>query len=150
VITLPIGPIAPNAAIHVSIADPVLAGNVAAAIAAAIESMPPLDVACPLVHLRSRKRLAAIAAELLGAIAIVAVTERNGRHLVTLVDGIRAAGAAGIQLVWNGEPRGERHVFAALERARANPAAAPVVVATTGEPVPALLLLIAHRLRRNS
>jgi len=78
---------------------------------------------------------------------MVGVTARNSRHLVAIVDGLRAAGVAGIQLVWDGES-GERHVFAALERARSNPAAAPVVLATGLEPVPALHTLIAHRNQR--
>lgn len=147
---IPVGEVARDAAIEVAIADPALAGRVASAIEIAVAaiSVPPL--AHPIVHLRSRRRLAERGAELTGAIAIVRVTRNNARHLVELIDGLRAAGAAGIQLVWDttADPGAERHVFAALERARAAPAAAPVVVATTLDPVPVLRLLIAHRPRR--
>jgi hypothetical protein len=106
----------------------------------------------PTVRLRSRKQLAEVASRLGGAIAIVPVTAKNARHLMALVDGIRAAGAIGVQLVWDGAapPRAEveRHVFAVLERARATPGEPPVVVAATEVPVTALELLVAHRSRR--
>lgn len=150
-IRVPVGPVARDAAIQVGIADPALATAVADAVAGALAALEVPPLANPLVHLRSRKRLAALALDgsLAGAIAIVGVTPRNARHLVALIDGLRAAGVAGIQLVWDARD-GERHVFAALERARANPAAAPVVLATTPDPVPALRLLIEHRLRRST
>jgi hypothetical protein len=141
-----------EARIGVAIADPARAQAVAAAVAEAIRaagaSAAP-DRAARTVRLRSRKRLARIAGELTGAIAIVPVTARNARHLVALVEGVRAAGAIGVQLVWDGElpPRAEvePHVFAALERARATPDQPPVVLATSDRPVPALHLLVAHR-----
>jgi hypothetical protein len=147
-----VGPIARDATIQIGVADPALATTIASAVTGALATLEIPELACPLVHLRSRKRLAALVLDgsLAGAIAIVGVTPRNARHLVTLIDGLRAAGAAGIQLVWDGDARDERHVFAALERARATPAAAPVVVATGSEPAPALRLLIAHRLRRST
>jgi hypothetical protein len=80
-------------------------------------------------------------------VAIVRVSRDNARGLVDRVDELRAAGAVAIQLVWDGRDRGrlERHVFAALERGRASPAAAPVVLADTDEPVAALLMLIELR-----
>lgn len=147
---IPVGEVARDAAIEVAIADPALAGRVAAAIEGAVAAIEVPALAHPVIYLRSRRRLAERGAALAGAIAIVGVTRTNARHLVELIDGLRAAGAAGIQLVWDpaADARAERHVFAALERARAAPAAAPVVVATTLEPVPALRLLIAHRSRR--
>jgi len=141
-----------EASIGVAIADPSLAQAITAAVAAAIRDAgpdrAPADRART-VRLRSRKRLACVAGQLAGAIAIVPVTARNARHLVALVDGIRAAGAAGVQLVWDGAvpPRAavERHVFAVLERARATPNDPPVVLATSDLPVAALHLLVAHR-----
>jgi len=141
-----------EAKIGVAVADPALAQalttSVAAAIQAAVaESKPPEHTRT--VRLRSRKRLAREAGQITGAIAIVPVTARNARHLVEFVDGIRAAGAIGVQLVWDGAtpPRAtvERHVFAALERARATPNDPPVVLATSDQPASALHLLIAHR-----
>jgi hypothetical protein len=77
----------------------------------------------------------------------VHVTRDTARALVHRVDELRAAGAVAIQLVWDGRDRArcERHVFAALERGRARPAEAPVVLADTAEPVAALGILLAHR-----
>jgi len=147
-VRIPVGPIARDAAIHIGIGDPVLADAVASALRQALAIELPA-LAHPVVYLRSRKRMAERGADLAGALAVVGVTPRNARHLVALIDGLRAAGVVGIQLVWDGIAD-ERHVFAALERARSMPAAAPVVVVdvTTIEPAPALLLLVAHRLRR--
>jgi hypothetical protein len=157
------------ARIAIGVADPVLARalstSIAGAIAGVFAATRGADAAigdaamaiggdgpAPTVRLRSRKRLAQVASRLGGAIAIVPVTAKNARHLVALVDGIRAAGAVGVQLVWDGAvpPRAEveRHVFAVLERARATPGEPPVVVAATEAPVTALELLIAHRSRR--
>jgi hypothetical protein len=103
------------------------------------------------VRLRSRRSIARDPARLAGAIAVVPVTARNARHLVALVDAARAAGAVGVQLAWDGgtPPRAdaERHVFAALERARATPGEPPVVLAAGEAPVSALHVLIAHRHR---
>jgi len=142
-----------EASIGVAVADPALTEALTAAVAeairaAALDREPP-GLAPPTVRLRSRKRLARTAGQLAGALAIVPVTARNARHLVELVDGIRAAGALGIQLVWDGAlpPRAqvEHHVFAALEHARATPSEPPVVLATSEPPAPALHLLVAHR-----
>jgi hypothetical protein len=150
------GGAAREAQVGIAIADPALAQAITAAVTAAVTAAicdagpdrAPADRA-PTVRLRSRKRLARLAGRLTGAIAIVPVTARNARHLVALVDGIRAAGAAGVQLVWDGTqpPRAavERHVFAVLERARATPNDPPVVLATSDPPAAALHLLIAHR-----
>jgi hypothetical protein len=142
-----------EAGVGVAIADPALAQAITAAVAEAIRtagraSEAP-DRAARTVRLRSRKRVARIAGQLAGAIAIVPVTAHNARHLVELVDRLRAAGAIGVQLVWDGAlpPRAavEHHVFAALERARATPGDAPVVLATSDQPAAALHLLIAQR-----
>jgi hypothetical protein len=141
-----------EASIGVAVAEPGLAQALTTAVAEAIQAVaaraePPVHTRT--VRLRSRKRLARDAAELAGAIAIVPVTARNARHLVALVDGIRAAGAIGVQLVWDGAdpPRAsvEPCVFAVLERARATPNEPPVVLATSDQPVPALHLLVAQR-----
>jgi hypothetical protein len=111
--------------IGVHVADPALAAAIEAALAAAIAIPPPPPC----------------------EVAIVRVSRDNARGLVDRVDELRAAGAVAIQLVWDGRDRGrlERHVFAALERGRASPAAAPVVLADTDEPVAALLMLIELR-----
>jgi hypothetical protein len=142
-----------EACVGVAIADPVLAqavtDAVAAALRAAVPGSAPSERAVPTVRLRARKTVAVLADRLAGAIAIVPVTTRNARHLLELVTRLRAAGAIGVQLVWDGAvpPRAavEHHVFAVLERARATPNEAPVVLATSDHPAPALQLLIAHR-----
>ena len=136
-----------EATIVFGVADPALATAMASAIAAALRGFALEPVAPRTVLLRSRRRIPEL--ELAGAIAIVGVTPRNARHLVELVDGVRAAGAIGVQLVWDGAdpPRAavEHHVFAALERARATPGEPPVVLATSDQPAPALCFLVAHR-----
>lgn len=145
-------------AIAVRVADPVLARALAAAIAGAIAAAGEELAAAiadveraPVIRLRARKAVARDPARLAGAIAVVPVTARNARHLVALVDAIRAAGAIGVQLVWDGAspPRAdvERHVFAALERGRATPGEPPVVLAASEAPVSALHIVTAHRLR---
>ena len=142
-----------EASIGVAIADPALAQAVTAAIAAAVQAAvperPPPDRTPPTVRLRARKTVAVRADQLAGAIAIVPVTARNARHLVELIERVRAAGALGVQLVWDGAvpPRAavEHHVFGVLERARATPSQAPVVLAASDQPAPALQLLMAHR-----
>ncbi|MEO8699341.1 MAG: hypothetical protein ABI867_04830 [Kofleriaceae bacterium] len=133
--------------IPVVVKDPVLAAAITQAISAALAETAPVLAEPRLVGLKSRAGLARLLPELPGALAIVTVTPRNARHLVELADGLRAAGAAGIQLVWDGGDRAriERHVFAVLERARATPQLAPIILAATARPVPALLALIAYR-----
>jgi hypothetical protein len=117
--------------------------------APADDPLEPANARVPTVRVRSRKGLTRDAGRLGGAIAIVPVTARNARHLVALVHGARAAGAVGVQLVWDGAdpPRAavEHHVFAALERVRATPGEPPVVLAATDQPVSALHFLVAHR-----
>jgi hypothetical protein len=151
---LPAG--ADTARIAVGVADPELARALTAAMAdavagamSAVATETERADAAPVVRLRSRKAVARESGRLAGAIAVIPVTARNARHLVALVDGVRAAGAIGVQLVWDGAapPRAEveRHVFAALEHARATPGDPPVVLATTDQPVTALHVVIAHR-----
>jgi hypothetical protein len=141
-----------EASVGVAVADPMLAQALTAAIAQAVRDAAPTTEppeCVRTVQVRSRKGLARDVGRLGGAIAIVPVTARNARHLVALVDGARAAGAIGVQLVWDGAdpPRAavEHHVFAALERARATPSEPPVVLATSDQLVPALCFLVAHR-----
>lgn len=145
-------PAARESTLGVAIADPALAArltsSITAAIAHAIDDLfatppPPLRT----IQLRARATASQRADELPGALAIVPVTERNARHLLALVDQLRTAGVAGVQLVWDGaaRPRIERHVFAVLEQARSTPAGPPVVLASTTTPAAALQLLVAHR-----
>jgi hypothetical protein len=145
-----------EATIAVCIADARLAAAVTHGIASAFERQPAVEAEYRTVQLRSRKSLARLGEARAGAeqtIVIVPVTERNARHLLELVDGIRAAGASGVQLVWDGtlpdRARVERHIFAVLERARATPNEPPVVLATSDRPVAALKLLVAHRSKRS-
>jgi hypothetical protein len=145
-------------AIAVRVADPALARALEVAIAGAIagaadelgEAIADAERA-PVVRLRARKAVARDRDRLAGAIAVVPVTVRNARHLVALIEAIRAAGAIGVQLAWDGTSPPhvdvERHVFAALERARATRGEPPVVLAASEAPVPALHIVIAHRLR---
>jgi hypothetical protein len=142
-----------EAQIAVQIADPALAAAVTERIAAAlVAATGALASAAPdaarVIALRSRKALARRVEDVAGALAIVPVTERNARHLLELVDAIRAAGALAVQLVWDGEAppreRVEHHVFAVLERARATPLGPPVVLATDSRPAAALRFLVAN------
>ena len=141
-----------EATITVAIADPDLSRAMTAGIAAAMSGggEPPADHRA--VRVRSRQALARRAASVPGAIAIVPVTVRNAKYLLEIVDGIRAAGAIGVQLVWNGADRAriERRVFAVLERARATPNDPPVVLATSDRPIAALRILVAHRSRKDT
>jgi hypothetical protein len=141
----------PNAACIVpQVADPELARAITSGIVEALrgvgDKLAGTTTAEATIRVRSRKRVVELAEQLAGAIAVVEVTRRNARHLVALVDGLRAAGVAGIQIAWDGTI-GERHVFAALERARAAPTAAPVVLAPlkSPRPVAALRVVLAHR-----
>jgi hypothetical protein len=141
-----------EAKVVVSVHDPELAAALAGSIDAALRretAACPDDWSGPVVRLRTRKRLAMLVerGRLEGAIVVVSVTPANARHLVAIVDGIRAASAAGVQLVWDGTARErvERHVFAALEHVRASARGAPVILTETGEPSFALRLVINDR-----
>jgi len=142
-----------EAAVTVSIADAQLARTMTRAIADALTAAGGSSWTPRTVHLRTRKRLALLvahhAAELTGAVAIVKVTGGNARHLLELVDGLRAAGVLGVQMVWNGvdpeRSRAERHVFAVLERARSLPHLPSVILASTAEPMEALRMITANK-----
>jgi hypothetical protein len=140
----------PVARIGISVRDKTLAARLAGAMTRAVRAV----VSAPLremavVRVRSHKSLEHLGAGVAGAIAVVPLTARNLRRAGELVEALRAAGAAGVQLVWDGrEPSrevAEARVFAILERARATPGQAPVVLARGEEPVEALRILIAHR-----
>lgn len=143
-----------SASVRIEVADRALARRIeraiASAVAAAEAELAPRVEAARVVRLRTRKRLAALSERgLAGTVAVIQVTAGNARHLTELALGARAAGAAGVQLVWDGQDppreRVERHVFAVLERARDTKGAAPVLLAPDAEPTRALHLLIAHR-----
>jgi hypothetical protein len=138
--------------VRVSVADPALSEAMQGAITKALrEATEATGVSTPrVVRLRTRKRFADLGPEgVAGAIVVVQVTDTNARHLPELIEAVRAAGAAGAQLVWDGEspPRAlvERHLFTVLERARATPGGPPVVLASSKEPSFALQVLTAKR-----
>lgn len=141
-----------EAAISVSIADPGLALTMADAIASELRAtVASFTLGDPrVVRLRTRKRLARLGADgVRGAIVVVRVTGTSARRLPSLVEDVRAAGALGVQLVWDGitPARGhvEPHVFAVLEQARSTPAGPPVVLARDEEVAFALRLLVEQR-----
>jgi hypothetical protein len=140
----------PVACIGVSVCDEALARRLTDAMTRALQAAvapPPAKVA--VVRVRSRKALDRLGSRVGGAIAVVPVTARSTRRAGEIVDTLRAMGAAGIQLVWQeeGPPHGaaEARVFAILERARATPGRAPVVLARGEEPVDALRILVDRR-----
>jgi hypothetical protein len=147
-----------EATVLVALADDGLARRMARAIAAAVRrSLPAREAAPSVIRFRSRKRLAELAARpaaLTGTVAVIRATEKNALYLRELVDGTRAHGVAGVQVVWDGRhpsrDRIERHVFGVLEHARATPRLAPVVLAASEEPRESLLILVAHRLRKDA
>jgi len=148
-------------AIQVCIADRGLARRVEAATRAAlaratadIDARAARTADVPVVRLRTRKRFEALGpSALTGAIAVMRVTEKSASRLPALVDDVRAAGALGVQIVWDGESpprdRVERHVFTILERARATPKAPPVVLSRSTEPARALRVLVSQRKEPN-
>jgi hypothetical protein len=136
----------PVAHIGVSVKDPALARRLEGAIARAVRGRIATEApALEAVRIRSRKMLERLRDRVAGAIAVVPVTDRNLRWLQELVDALRDAGVAGVQLVWDGrEPSrevAEGRVFAVLEHARATPGRPPVVLARGEEPVEALRML---------
>lgn len=138
--------------IVVAIADRRLRETVTAAISRAIAS-PPLDDTRAAVRLRTNRRLEQLGAERIeDAYVVVEIRASNAPRIPKLVAAIRALRPAGVQLVWDGvtPPRDdvERHVFAALEEARATPGGAPVVVAASHEVCFALRILAAERASR--
>lgn len=105
------------------------------------EPLPDLRV----VRISSRKAFDGSRDDVTGAIAIVRVTDRNRGGLESLVESLVGAGAAGVQLAWDGRDppreRVEAGVFAVLEQARLHPGRAPVVLAPGEEVVESLRIL---------
>jgi hypothetical protein len=110
-------------------------------------ALTPRELA--VVRVRSRAALERVRPRVAGAIAVVPVTGRNLRRVAEIVEALRAADVAGVQVVWDGcdPPRevAEARVFAILEQARAAPGRPPVVLARGEEPVEALRILIELR-----
>lgn len=141
-----------DAKILVAVADAARARAIEHAITAAVVGASRVSCQPPVVRLRTRRRLLALGASgIAGRIAIVRVTAESARGLPRLVAAIREAGAAGVQLVWDGSaparPLVERFLFRALEDARAAPAGPPVVLSTSTEPAFSLLVLVTSRER---
>lgn len=137
--------------VAVSIANRKLADAVSRAIATAVRMATPLVTETPpVVRLRTMRKLALLGPETIeGAIVVVRVHSSGARRLPKLVAAIREMNPAGVQIVWDGAepPREEveRHVFTALEYARATPAGPPVVLSKERTPEFSLRVLIAHR-----
>jgi hypothetical protein len=149
----PDGPVdGPVTQIGVSVRDKALARRLAGAMTRAVQAAvatPPREIA--VVRVRSRRGVDRLGTAVAGALAVVTVTARNRRWVGEIVERLRAGGVAGVQLVWDGldPPReaAEAPVFAILERARATPDQAPVVLARGREPVEALRILVDRRRR---
>lgn len=144
-----------EAVVTVSVAKPALRTAITDALARAFRAEAIVPVARErVIRLRTRRRLHELGERLATSIVVIPVTMTNARHLVEMAHVARTGGAAGVQIVWDGEapPRVaiEQHVFAVLERARATPALPPVVLAKTMDLVPALVLLVEHRERARS
>lgn len=135
-----------HAVIEIAIGQRALAEAVSQGIRAAIGNFarPPRY---PSIRLRTFRRLEAV--DVAGKIVLVRVTERGLRRLPALVEAIRARGALGVQLIWDGEApprdRAEPIVFRILEAARATKHQPPVVIAPDLKPVLALRALIVAR-----
>ncbi len=147
-----------TASVEVQVQGQELARALASAITVAVETTAipsALEVPLRIVRLRTRRRFDALGPDAIaGAVAVVRVTEGNARRLPALVEAIRAAGALGVQLLWDGEspPRAkvEQPVFAVLEQARATRSGPPVFLARTGELAPVLRRAIVQRGQRGS
>lgn len=136
------------AAVRIACASPERARALQIAISAALDDRT-LEVPATVrtLHLRTRKRALALTPELAAdAVVVVAVSERNARHLLAIVEAVRQARPLGVQLAWDGTSRDriEPHVFAVLEHARSTPKLGPVILATTGDPCFNMRLLAAR------
>jgi hypothetical protein len=136
--------------VGVSVRDRALAGRLAQAMTRTLRAVVALPLpAHSVVRVPSRRALERLGATVQGVFAIVPLTAKNLRRAGAIVDGLRSAGVAGVQVVWDGRDPGreiaEATVFDILERARATPSLPPVVLARGEEPVEALRILVAHR-----
>lgn len=114
-----------RATITIRVRDRAMADALERGIRAALAALTRAREPAPrTVRFRTRRRLEALegAGEFEGAVALLPVTRANGRRLAEYAARATDAGALGVQLVWDGvdPPREavEKHVFAALERAR--------------------------------
>lgn len=139
-----------EARIELSVSNPTLAAVIEKAIRATVGEVPE-PPRYPITRLRTFRRLASLMTEnrLAGRIAIVRVTEPGLRRLPALVEELRAKGALGVQLVWDGQAPArevaEPTVFAILEKARATKSGVPVMLAAERMPVLALRTAIATK-----
>ncbi len=134
----------PRAIVRIRVADADLAARLEGALAERLQASlsAPAIAKTRTVRIRSRAGLIRRASAVPGAVVLVPVTRRNAAALPGLVAAIGAAGAAGIQLIWDGRrpPRevAEAPVFEVLEERRGRPEGAPVLLASVREPVEAL------------
>jgi hypothetical protein len=136
----------PVVRIRVSVRDAALARRMTRAIIRSLRAAAPDRLPnVPILRVSSRKAFDRLRDPVVGAIAVVPVTAHNRRSLAPLVESLRASGVAGVQLAWDGRDpsRGavEASVFAVLERARASPGRAPVILAPGEKVVESLRIL---------
>jgi hypothetical protein len=123
-----------GAEVEICVRDPALAAAIGEAVKAAIAAEDPPERL--VVVVREEGDVAAVP----GKLAVI------GADQAALVDAVEAAGAAGIQLVWNGRPRRlERVVFAVLEAWRGQKRRCPLMLAADGVPSLALRRAIARQ-----
>ena len=143
-----------GARIRIAVNDARLAARLSKAVQRSVEKAreelahEPEDLR--VVRFRTSARLAALEPSgFTGTLVIIRVTSANLPRLSGFVDRAKAGGAYGVQLVWNGEDpsreNAERYVFRELERARALPREAPVVVAESAHPASGLVFMARHR-----
>lgn len=130
------GPGAIHATFRLRVADADLAGRLATAIASHVSSERARPLPSPEVV-----RVTANGAEVSGRVAVLPLAEIPPAALERLLGAVEGAGAAGIQLVWDGvePPRAiaEAAVFAALEKRRGRKGV-PLVLAVDETPCEAL------------
>jgi hypothetical protein len=142
-----------RAEVRIAARSAVLSRRLGSAVKAALHAQAAIEAPSPpVVRVPSRRALSRLGAEVVGAIAVVPVRARNLRFAAEIVDGLREAGAAGVQLWWDGEDppqeRAEGRIFAILERARSTPSKAPVVLSRSAAPAESLRILIGARRTR--
>jgi hypothetical protein len=139
-----------RAEVRVSARSPLRARRLTFAVAGALRALAKHEApALPVLRVPSRKALARLGDRVAGALAVVPVSARNLRFAGEIVEALRAAGAAGVQVAWDGEEppreRAEAPIFALLERARSTPGKAPVVLSRDEEPAESLKILAGAR-----
>jgi hypothetical protein len=145
-----------GANVRISVKDDRLAARISRGVRRSVEkareelTSDPRDVR--VVRFRTSARLAALEpAGFTGALVVIRVTSANLRRLSGFIDRAKAGGAYGVQLVWDGKQplrdAAEPYIFRELERARALPREAPVVVAESARPASGLVFMARHRAR---